>query len=164
MTSKKQSKQTVRLDVVARIREGVKAVLGGHPLGGADRAPRGWLPGASPHQAWRAQSGSYTCNLVTPTGNIERLEVRLDRECEFVTELSGRYKRVTGDFEEDCPFTLGEDRAHQEHADMPPDSFGKSGANGAKTRIISVDMVRTRQHFLADCGAERTLPLSSVNG
>ena len=47
-----------------------------------------------------SERGHYTRNLVSPTGNIERLEVRRDRKDEFVAELSERYKRMTGDVEE----------------------------------------------------------------
>src|SRR3712207_7093195 len=47
------------------------------------------------------RNGYYTRNLVTPAGKIERLEVPRDREGEFVTEVFERYKRMTGDVEEE---------------------------------------------------------------
>jgi putative transposase len=46
------------------------------------------------------RNGPYQRKLVTPAGKIERLEVPRDRECEFVTEVFERYKRLTGDLEE----------------------------------------------------------------
>jgi hypothetical protein len=46
------------------------------------------------------RNGHYQCNLLTPAGKIERLEVPRDREGEFVTEVFERYKRMTGDVEE----------------------------------------------------------------
>ena len=46
------------------------------------------------------RNGHYQRNLVTPAGNIERLEVSPDREGEFVTEVFVRYKRMTRDIKE----------------------------------------------------------------
>ncbi len=101
MTPKRQEfEHDVKLDVEARVREGVKAVLeevlqeemtehleaGHRELTPTRRGER---------------NGHYTRNLVTPAaGKIERLEVPRDREGEFVTEVFERYKRMTGDVEE----------------------------------------------------------------
>jgi transposase-like protein len=46
------------------------------------------------------RNGHYQRNLVTPAGEIERLEVPRDREGEFVTEVLERHKRLTGNVEE----------------------------------------------------------------
>jgi putative transposase len=89
----------VKLNVEARIREGVKAVLeevlqeemtqhleaGYRELTLTRRGER---------------NGHYQRNLLTPAGKIERLEVPRDREGEFVTEVFERYKRMSGDVEE----------------------------------------------------------------
>jgi putative transposase len=89
----------VKMDVEARVRQGVKAVLeelleeemtqhleaGYHELTPTRRGER---------------NGHYTRNLLTPAGKIERLEVPRDREGEFLTEVFERYKRITGDIEE----------------------------------------------------------------
>ena len=101
MTSKKHDEfeHDVRLNVEARVRQGVKTVLeevlqeemsehleaGHRELTPTRRGER---------------NGRYTRNLVTPAGKIERLEVPRDREGEFVTEVFERYKRMTGDVEE----------------------------------------------------------------
>ena len=89
---------TVKRDVEAHLRAGVKGVLeeileeemsehleaGHRELTPTRRSER---------------NGHYTRNLITPAGKIERLEVPRDREGEFVTELFERYKRTTGDIE-----------------------------------------------------------------
>ncbi|CAA9462439.1 MAG: Transposase [uncultured Rubrobacteraceae bacterium] len=99
MTPKYEFEHDVDLDVEARVRKGVKAVLeevleeemtqhleaGHRELTPTRRGER---------------NGHYTRNLVTPAGKIERLEVPRDREGEFVTEVFERYKRMTGDVEE----------------------------------------------------------------
>ena len=71
----------------------------GSPPRGDEPASSSRLPRAHPHQGGE-RNGHYTRNLVTPAGNIERLEVPRDRAGEFVTELFERYKRMTGDVEE----------------------------------------------------------------
>jgi len=79
----------MKLDVGARIREGVKAVLeevlqeemnqhleaGNRELTLTRRGER---------------NGHYTRSLLTPAGTIERLEVPRDREGEFVSEVFER--------------------------------------------------------------------------
>ena len=99
MTPKHEFEHHVKLDVEARVRQGVKAVLeevleeemtqhleaGHRELTPTRRGER---------------NGHYQRNLLTPAGKIERLEVPRDREGEFVTEVFERYKRMTGDVEE----------------------------------------------------------------
>ena len=89
----------VKLDVEARVREGVKAVLEEvleEEM--ADHLEAGYRELTPTRRGER--NGHYTRNLLTPAGKIERLEVPRDREGEFVTELFERYKRMTGDVEE----------------------------------------------------------------
>jgi putative transposase len=89
----------VKLDVEARVRQSVKAVLEEvlqeemtQQLEAGYRELTTTRPGE--------RNGHYTPNLVTPASRIERLEVPRDREGEFVTEVFERYKRMTGDVEE----------------------------------------------------------------
>ena len=89
----------VKLDVEARVREGVKAVLEEvlqEEM--AQHLEAGYRELTPTRRGER--NGHYTRNLVTPAGRIERLEVPRDREGEFVTEVFERYKRMTGDVEE----------------------------------------------------------------
>jgi putative transposase len=88
-----------KLDVEARVRQGVKAVLEEvleeemtQHIGAGYRELTPTRRGE--------RNGYYQRNLLTPAGKIERLEVPRDREGEFVTELFERYKRMTGDVEE----------------------------------------------------------------
>jgi transposase-like protein len=84
----------VKLDVEARVREGVKAVLQEvleeemtHHLEAGYRELTPTRRGE--------RNGHYLRNPLTSAGKIERLEVpREDREGEFVTELFERYKRM----------------------------------------------------------------------
>ena len=99
MAPKREFEDDVRLDVEARVRRGVKAVLEEvleeemtQHLGAGYRELTPTRRGE--------RNGYYQRNLVTPAGKIERLEVPRDREGEFVTELFERYKRMTGDVEE----------------------------------------------------------------
>ena len=46
------------------------------------------------------RNGHYTRSLITPVGKIEQLRVPRDREGTFVTKVSDRYKRMTGEVEE----------------------------------------------------------------
>ena len=100
MTPKKyEFEHDVKLDVEARVREGVKAVLEEvleeemtHHLEAGYRELTPTRRGE--------RNGHYLRNLLTSAGKIERLEVPRDREGEFVTELFERYKRMTGDVEE----------------------------------------------------------------
>ena len=96
---RRQFEHEVKMDVEARVRQGVKAVLEevleeemSQHLGAGYRELTPTRRGE--------RNGHYTRNLVTPAGRIERLEVPRDREGEFVTELFERYKRMTGDVEE----------------------------------------------------------------
>ena len=98
--AQEEFEQAVKLDVEARVREGVKAVLeevlqeemSEHRL---DADYRELTPTRKGER-----NGHYQRNLVTPAGKIERLEVPRDREGEFVTEVFERYKRITGSVEE----------------------------------------------------------------
>jgi putative transposase len=100
LTPKKyEFEHDVKLDVEARVREGVKAVLQEvleeemtHHLEAGYRELTPTRRGE--------RNGHYLRNLLTSAGKIERLEVPRDREGEFVTELFERYKRMTGDVEE----------------------------------------------------------------
>jgi putative transposase len=100
LTPKKyEFEHDVKLDVEARVREGVKAVLEEvleeemtHHLEAGYRELTPTRRGE--------RNGHYLRNLLTSAGKIERLEVPRDREGEFVTELFERYKRMTGDVEE----------------------------------------------------------------
>ncbi len=99
MTPKKEFEQAVKLDVEARVRKGVKAVLEEvlqEEM--AEHLDAGYRELTPTRRGER--NGHYTRNLVTPAGRIERLEVPRDREGEFVTEVFERYKRMTGDVEE----------------------------------------------------------------
>lgn len=99
LTPNERFDQDVKLDVHARVREGVKAVLEEvleeEMTGHLDAGYRELTPTRRGER-----NGHYARNLVTPAGKIERLEVPRDREGEFVTELFERYKRMTGDVEE----------------------------------------------------------------
>ena len=100
MTPQKQEfEQTAKLDVEARVREGVKAILEEvleEEM--AEHLKAGYRELTPTRRGER--NGRYQRNLLTPAGKIERLEVPRDREGEFVTELFERYKRMTGDVEE----------------------------------------------------------------
>jgi transposase-like protein len=91
--------QDVKLDVEARVRQGVKAVLEEVlKVEMTEHLEAGYRELTPTRRGER--NGHYTRNLVTPAGKIERLEVPRDREGEFVTEVFERYKRMTGDVEE----------------------------------------------------------------
>ncbi len=100
MTSKKHEfEHDVKLDMEARVRQGVKAVLEEvleEEM--AEHLKAGYRELTPTRRGER--NGYYQRNLVTPAGKIERLEVPRDREGEFVTEVFERYKRMTGDVEE----------------------------------------------------------------
>ncbi len=81
MTPKKEFEQAVKLDVEARVREGVKAVLEEvlqEEM--AEHLDAGYRELTPTRRGER--NGHYTRNLVTPAGRIERLEVPRDREGE----------------------------------------------------------------------------------
>jgi putative transposase len=99
LTPKDEFEHDVKLDVEARVRQGVKAVLEEvleeemtQHIGAGYRELTPTRRGE--------RNGYYQRNLLIPAGKIERLEVPRDREGEFVTELFERYKRMTGDVEE----------------------------------------------------------------
>ena len=89
----------VKLDVEARVRQGVKAVLEEVLQEEMTQHLEAGYRELTPTRRGE-RNGHYQRNLVTPAGKIERLEVPRDREGEFVTELFERYKRMTGDVEE----------------------------------------------------------------
>jgi hypothetical protein len=89
----------VKLDVEARVRQGVKAVLEEVLQDEMTQHLEAGYRELTPTRRGE-RNGYYQRNLVTPAGKIERLEVPRDREGEFVTEVFERYKRMTGDVEE----------------------------------------------------------------
>ncbi len=100
MTPKKHEfEHEVKLDVEARVREGVKAVLEEVLQEEMTQHLEAGYRELTPTRRGE-RNGHYQRNLLTPAGKIERLEVPRDREGEFVTELFERYKRMTGDVEE----------------------------------------------------------------
>lgn len=100
MTSKKHEfEHDVKLDVEARVRQGVKVVLEEVLQEEMTQHLEAGYRELTPTRQGE-RNGYYQRNLVTPAGKIERLEVPRDREGEFVTEVFERYKRMTGDVEE----------------------------------------------------------------
>jgi putative transposase len=100
LTSKKHEfEHNVKLDVEARVRQGVKAVLEEVLQEEMTQHLEAGYRELTPTRRGE-RNGYYQRNLVTPAGRIERLEVPRDREGEFVTEVFERYKRMTGDVEE----------------------------------------------------------------
>jgi putative transposase len=89
----------VKLDVEARVRQGVKAVVEEVLEEEMSEHLKAGYRELTPTRRGE-RNGYYQRNLVTPAGKIERLEVPRDREGEFVTEVFERYKRMTGDVEE----------------------------------------------------------------
>ncbi len=85
----------VKLDVQARVREGVKAILEEEMVEHLNAGYRELTPTRRGER-----NGHYQRNLVTPAGKIERIEVTRNREGEFVTEIFERYKCMTSDVEE----------------------------------------------------------------
>jgi putative transposase len=88
-----------KLDVEARVRQGIKAVLEEvleeemtQHLGAGYRE-------LTPTRRGEC-NGHYIPHLLIPAGKIERLKVPRDREGEFVREVFERYKRINGDVEE----------------------------------------------------------------
>jgi putative transposase len=97
--AQEELERAVKLDVEARVREGVKTILEEilqeemtEHIGAGHRESTSERKGE--------RNGHYRRNLVTGAGKIERLEVPRDREGEFVTEVFERYKRLTGSVEE----------------------------------------------------------------
>ena len=101
MTPKKNDEfeHEITLDVEARVRQGVKAVLEEVLEEEMTQHLNAGYRELTPTRRGE-RNGYYQRNLLTPAGKIERLEVPRDREGEFVTELFERYKRMTGDVEE----------------------------------------------------------------
>jgi transposase-like protein len=99
LTSKHEFNHQVKLDVEARVRQGVKAVLEEVLQEEMTQHLEAGYRELTPTRRGE-RNGHYQRNLVTPAGKIERLEVPRDREGEFVTEVFERYKRMTGDVEE----------------------------------------------------------------
>jgi putative transposase len=89
----------VKLDVEARVRQGVKVVLEEVLQEEMTQHLEAGYRELTPTRRGE-RNGHYQRNLLTPAGKIERLEVPRDREGEFVTEVFERYKRMTGDVEE----------------------------------------------------------------
>jgi putative transposase len=99
LTPKHEFEQAVKLDVEARVREGVKAVLEELLQEEMTEHLEAGYRELTPTRRGE-RNGHYQRNLVTPASKIECLEVPRDREGEFVTEVFERYKRMTGDVEE----------------------------------------------------------------
>jgi putative transposase len=99
LTPKHEFNHDVKLDVEARVRQGVKAVLEEVLQEEMTQHLEAGYRELTPTRRGE-RNGHYQRNLLTPAGNIERLEVPRDREGEFVTEIFERYKRMTGDVEE----------------------------------------------------------------
>jgi len=100
LTSKKHEfEHDVKLDVEARVRQGVKVVLEEVLQEEMTQHLEAGYRELTPTRRGE-RNGYYQRNLVTSAGKIERLEVPRDREGEFVTEVFERYKRMTGDVEE----------------------------------------------------------------
>ena len=101
MTPKKNDEfeHEITLDVEARVRQGVKAVLEEVLEEEMTQHLNAGYRELTPTRRGE-RNGYYQRNLLTPAGKIERLEVPREREGEFVTELFERYKRMTGDVEE----------------------------------------------------------------
>jgi putative transposase len=99
LAPKHEFEHDVKLDVEARVRQGVKAVLEEVLQDEMTQHLEAGYRQLTPTRRGE-RNGYYQRNLVTPAGKIERLEVPRDREGEFVTEVFERYKRMTGDVEE----------------------------------------------------------------
>ena len=99
MAPKREFEHEVKLDIEARVRQGVKAVLEEVLEEEMTEHLRAGYRELTPTRQGE-RNGYYQRNLVTPAGRIERLAVPRDREGEFVTEVFERYKRMTGDVEE----------------------------------------------------------------
>ena len=96
---KHQFERDLKLDVEARVRRGVKAVLEEVLEEEMTQHLQAGYRELTPTRRGE-RNGYYQRNLLTPAGRIERLTVPGDRESEFVTEVFERYKRMTGDVEE----------------------------------------------------------------
>jgi putative transposase len=99
LTHKDEFEQAVKLDVEARVRQGVKAVLEEVLQEEMTEHLNAGYRELTPTRKGE-RNGHYQRDLLTPAGEIERLEVPRDREGEFTTEVFERYKRMTGNVEE----------------------------------------------------------------
>jgi putative transposase len=99
LAPKHEFEHDVKLDVEARVRQGVKAVLEEVLQDEMTRHLEAGYRELTPTRRGE-RNGYYTRDLLTPAGKIGHLEVPRDREGEFVTEVFERYKRMTGDVEE----------------------------------------------------------------
>jgi putative transposase len=99
LAPKHEFEHDVKMDVEARVRQGVKAVLEEVLQDEMTQHLEAGYRELTPTRRGE-RNGHYTRNPVTPAGKIEQLEVPRDREGEFVTEVFERYKRMTGDVEE----------------------------------------------------------------
>ncbi len=99
MAQGEEFEQTVKRDVEARVREGVKAVLEEILQEEMSEHLKAGYRELTPTRRGE-RNGHYQRNLLTPAGKIERLEEPRDREGAFVTEVFERYKLMTGDVEE----------------------------------------------------------------
>ena len=99
LAHKDEFEQTMKLDIEARVREGVKAVLEEVLEEEMTEHLKAGYRELTPTRKGE-RNGHYQRNLVTLAGNIERLEVPREREGEFVTEVFERYRRMTGSVEE----------------------------------------------------------------
>jgi transposase-like protein len=99
LTHNDDFEQTIKKDIEARVREGVKAVLEELLQEEMTEHLKAGYRELTPTRKGE-RNGHYQRNLITPAGKIEHLEVPRDREGEFVTEVFERYKRMTGDVEE----------------------------------------------------------------
>ena len=97
--AQEEFEHAVKLDVEARVREGVKAVLEEVLQEEMTEHLNAGYRELTPTRTGE-RNGHYQRSLLTPAGKIERLEVPRDREGEFVTEVFERYKRLTGNVEE----------------------------------------------------------------
>ncbi len=79
--AQEEFEQAVKLDVEARVREGVKAVLEEVLQEEMSEHLNAGYRELTPTRKGE-RNGHYQRNLVTPTGKIERLEVPRDREGE----------------------------------------------------------------------------------
>jgi putative transposase len=99
LTPKREFEHDVKMDVEARVRQGVKAVLEEVLQDEMTEHLEAGYRELTPTRRGE-RNGHYQRNLLTPAGKIEHLEVPRDREDEFVTAVFERYKRMTGDVEE----------------------------------------------------------------
>jgi transposase-like protein len=87
LTHKDDFEQTIKKDIEARVREGVKAVLEEVLQEQMTEHLKAGYRELTPTRKGEERSGHYQRNLITPAGKIERLEVPRDREGTFVTEV-----------------------------------------------------------------------------